>query len=185
MRKKMIAVSVSLMFACSALLLMVGCQTTVKPPPVGKDAGPAHTGATADSEAAKMARIDDLSGTSGTRGVSGPEEAINSYRIYFDYDRSELNAEAQSTIKKIAGVLQSNPSYSLDVSGHCDERGTIEYNLALGERRARAAKKFLITLGISGDRISTISYGEERPVDPQSSESAWAKNRRNEFMLIK
>ena len=184
MRKKMIAVSVGLMFACSGLLLTIGCQTTVKPPPqVDKDAGSAHTGATADSEAAKTARIDDLSGTS--RGVSGPEEAINSYRIYFDYDRSDLNAEAQSTLKKIAGVLQSNPSYSLDVSGHCDERGTIEYNLALGERRARAGKKFLITLGISGDRISTISYGEERPVDPQSSESAWAKNRRNEFMLIK
>lgn len=182
MRKKMIAVSVGLVFVCSAFLLMTGCQSTVKAPPAVADAGPAHSGSTADSDAAKMARIDDLS---GTRGASGPEVAINAYKIYFDYDRSELNAEAQSTLKKIAGVLQSNPSYSLDVSGHCDERGTIEYNLALGERRARAAKKFLITLGIAGDRVSTISYGEERPVDPKSSESAWAKNRRDEFMLIK
>jgi len=182
MRKKMIAVSVGLLFACSMLLLMTGCQSTVKAPAVDSDPGSAHTGATADSEAAKMARIDDLA---GTRGASGPEAAINSAKIYFDYDRSELNTEAQGTLKGIAGVLQSNPSYSLDVSGHCDERGTIEYNLALGERRARAAKKFLMTLGIAGDRVSTISYGEERPVDAKSSEAAWAKNRRDEFMLIK
>ncbi len=183
MRKKMIAVSVGLVFVCSVLLVMTGCQTSVKAPPVERDPGSAHTGATADSEAAKMARIDDLS---GTKSASGPEGSISSSKIYFDYDSSELNTEAQSTLKEIAGVLQTNPSYSLDISGHCDERGTIEYNLALGERRARAAKKFLITpLGIAGDRVSTISYGEERPVDPKSSEFAWAKNRRAEFMLIK
>ncbi len=180
MRKKMIAVSVALVFVCSAFLLMTGCQSTVKAPPVERDPGSsAHRGATADSEAAKMARLDDLS---GNRGVGGD---INSSKIYFDYDRSDLNAKAQSTLTMIAGVLQSNPSYSLDVSGHCDERGTIEYNLALGERRARAAKKFLIKQGIAGDRVSTISYGEERPVDARSTESAWAKNRRDEFMLIK
>ncbi len=178
MRKKMIAVSVCLVFACSALLLMTGCQSTVKAPAVERDPGPAHSGGGADSDAAKMARIDDLD---GTRGV----DVINSYKIYFDYDKSELSPEAQATLKKIVGVLESNPSYSLDISGHCDERGTIEYNLALGERRARVAKKYLITLGIAGDRISTISYGEERPVDPKSSDSAWAQNRRDEFMLIK
>ena len=95
------------------------------------------------------------------------------------------NENARNVLNQIAAILKTNPSYSLDISGHCDERGTIEYNLALGERRARSAKKFLVALGIAGDRISTISYGEEKPVDTRSNEAAWAQNRRDEFLLVK
>ena len=106
-------------------------------------------------------------------------------KIYFEFDRSDLSADARGTLKEIAGMLTSHPSWTADIQGHCDERGTIEYNLALGERRARAAKKYIVDLGISSDRLSTISYGEERPVDPRSMEEAWAKNRRCEFDFIK
>jgi peptidoglycan-associated lipoprotein len=110
---------------------------------------------------------------------------IFSEKIYFEFDRYDLSAEARTILKKIAAALRANPSSSIDIAGHCDERGTIEYNLALGERRARSAEKYLKDLGISGDRISTVSYGEERPVDTKTTEEAWAKNRRNEFTLIK
>jgi peptidoglycan-associated lipoprotein len=111
--------------------------------------------------------------------------AVESEKIYFDYDKAELKPEAQSTLEKKAKFLQSNPSYSLTIEGNCDERGTNEYNLALGERRADAAKKFLGSLGISAERTTTISYGEEKPIDPGHDEAAWAKNRRDEFRLSK
>jgi peptidoglycan-associated lipoprotein len=111
--------------------------------------------------------------------------AVESEKIYFDYDKADLKPEAQSILEQKAKFLLANPSYSLTVEGNCDERGTNEYNLALGERRADAAKKFLNSLGISADKITTISYGEEKPVDPGQDETAWAKNRRDEFKLTK
>jgi peptidoglycan-associated lipoprotein len=111
--------------------------------------------------------------------------AVESEKIYFDYDKSDLKPESQSILEKKAKFLQANSAYSLTVEGNCDERGSNEYNLALGERRADAAKKFLNSLGIPADRISTISYGEEKPVDPGHDETAWSKNRRDEFKLTK
>lgn len=104
--------------------------------------------------------------------------------IYFDYDSYALRPDALSTLKDNADKFKSDPSISnayIQIEGHCDERGTQEYNLALGEKRALAARDYLIKLGVSGDRIVTISYGEEAPADPGHSESAWALNRRCEF----
>lgn len=109
--------------------------------------------------------------------------AFESEKIYFDYDKADLKPEAQATLEKKAEFLDANPSYSVTIGGHCDERGTNEYNLALGERRADAAKKFLNSLGISDDRITTVSYGEENPVATGHDESAWSQNRRDEFDL--
>ena len=106
-------------------------------------------------------------------------------RIYFDYDKSELKPEARAVLKKKAEWLRDNPEFSARIEGHCDERGTNEYNLALGERRANAAWRFLNALGISGARLTTISYGEERPADPGQNQDAWSKNRRDEFRLLK
>jgi peptidoglycan-associated lipoprotein len=103
--------------------------------------------------------------------------------IYFDFDSFTILPEAQSILSSKAEWLQSNPDISVTIEGHCDERGTIEYNLALGDRRAQSAKDFLINLGISESRLNTISYGEERPLDPASSEDAWAKNRRAHFVI--
>jgi peptidoglycan-associated lipoprotein len=106
-------------------------------------------------------------------------------RIYFDFDKSDLKPEALAVLKRKAEWLRNNPEFSARIEGHCDERGTNEYNLALGERRANAAWRYLNALGISGARLTTISYGEERPVDPGQNEDAWSKNRRDEFRLLK
>ena len=103
--------------------------------------------------------------------------------IYFDFDRSNLKPETQEVLKRKAEWLRNNPGESVIIEGHCDERGTNEYNLALGDRRAQSAKNFLIDLGISESRLTTISYGEERPADPRHNENAWSKNRRDHFVL--
>ena len=116
------------------------------------------------------------------------QDQINNFEsenIYFDYNKADLKSETQATLEKKAKFLQANSSYSVRIEGNCDERGTNEYNLALGDRRADAAKKFLNSLGISADRINTISYGEEKPVDTGHDEAAWSKNRRDEFKLVK
>lgn len=101
--------------------------------------------------------------------------------IYFDYDSSSLRPDAIATLQKNADKIKQVPGVIIQLAGHCDERGTQEYNLALGERRALAVRDYLIKLGIPGERLVTISYGEEFPADPGHDESAWAKNRRVEF----
>ena len=98
--------------------------------------------------------------------------------VQFDYDSSTLSSEARATLDAQAAFLRSNPSLRVTVEGHCDERGTREYNLALGERRASAARDYLVAQGIDGARIRTISYGKERPEVVGSNEEAWAQNRR-------
>ena len=105
--------------------------------------------------------------------------------IYFDFDSAQLLPQAQEILRQKADWLRSHVGASVIVEGHTDERGTVEYNLALGDRRAEAVKAFLVELGISPDRITTISYGEERPADPGHDEAAWAKNRRAQFVLEK
>ncbi len=99
-------------------------------------------------------------------------------RVYFDYDKYNLNPEARQILEKQAAWLNRHPQVTVTVEGHCDERGTREYNLALGERRANAVKDYLAALGISLDRIKTISYGKERPVAFGSNAAAWSQNRR-------
>lgn len=101
--------------------------------------------------------------------------------ISFDYDSATISDYARQNIEYNAQVLQSNSGLRVQLEGHCDERGTTEYNLALGSKRARAVADVLASLGVTGSRIETISYGEELPLDPSSSEDAWAKNRRVHF----
>jgi peptidoglycan-associated lipoprotein len=98
--------------------------------------------------------------------------------VHFATDSSDIDAEAQAILSKQAAWLQKYPRVNVTVEGHCDERGTREYNLALGDRRANAAKAFLVSAGISASRLTTISYGKERPIATGSDESAWAQNRR-------
>ena len=104
--------------------------------------------------------------------------------IHFDFDRYDIRSEDTEILKENAALLMRYPKVKIQVEGHCDERGTNEYNLALGERRANAAKKYLLSLGISADRISSISYGEEKPLDAGHDEEAWAKNRRGHFIIL-
>jgi peptidoglycan-associated lipoprotein len=187
MMRKMIVVLVALVFACSALFLMTSCAkkqvmtgAPEKPPMAAPP--PGDTEAYKKAEAERQARLAALASAEQLRGEIRAFEAEN---VQFDFDKSELKPEARAILVKKAEWLRTNSEFSVRIEGHCDERGTNEYNLALGERRANAAWKFLNALGISGNRMTTISYGEERPADPRHNESAWSKNRRDEFKLIR
>lgn len=105
-------------------------------------------------------------------------------RVFFDTDRFDLRAEAQSALQRQAAWLQANPNVRILVAGNCDERGTREYNLALGARRATAVKEYLVSLGVDESRISTVSYGKERPIDPRPNEEGWAINRNGHTQIL-
>jgi len=104
--------------------------------------------------------------------------------VHFQYDRATLDKNERDHLQANADWMKKHPQVKLQIEGHCDARGSIEYNLALGERRARAAMKYLVDLGISADRLSILSYGKEKPLDPGDSETAYAKNRRDNFVPI-
>lgn len=106
-------------------------------------------------------------------------------KIYFDFDSSTLSAAARQKLTENYDVMKRNVALKIRIEGNCDERGSDEYNLALGERRAQAAANYLNKMGIPGERLSTISYGKEKPADPGHDESAWEKNRRDDFVIIK
>src|SRR5919109_1285366 len=163
MRLKMIS-------ALAAALLLAACASD-EPAATG-DAG--ASGGTTD--------------TGTTQGAVTPGSAEDFQqnvgdRVFFETDRYDLSAEAQSQLQKQAAWLAQYPAATVTVEGHCDERGTREYNLALGERRANAVRNYLIALGIDGNRVQTISYGKERPEVPGSEESAGAQNRRGVTVL--
>jgi peptidoglycan-associated lipoprotein len=103
-------------------------------------------------------------------------------RVFFAFDSSELSSDARNTVERLAAWLERNPNVSLTIEGHADERGTREYNLALGERRANSVRQYLVALGVAPTRLSTISYGKERPAVLGSNEAAWAQNRRAVFV---
>jgi peptidoglycan-associated lipoprotein len=121
--------------------------------------------------------------TPGIEGVVLESKMLRD--IHFDFDRYNIRLEEAEVLKENSTLLKKYPGMRFQIEGHCDERGTGEYNLALGERRANSAKKYLVSLGIQPSRISTISYGEERPFDPEHNEEAWAKNRRAHFVILK
>jgi len=109
-----------------------------------------------------------------------PGELVN---VYFDFDRYNLKPEAKAALENNAEWIKANPDKKIQIEGHCDERGTEEYNLALGEKRATTTKAYLVSLGVNDNDIYTISYGEEKPVDTDHTQEAWAKNRRAEFKV--
>ena len=104
--------------------------------------------------------------------------------VFFDFDRSEIRPDMRGVLDAKARFLQEFPTIRVQVEGHCDERGTVEYNIALGHRRSQSSRDYLISLGVKPSRIDTVSYGEERPADARSSEAAWARNRRAKFNVI-
>lgn len=103
--------------------------------------------------------------------------------VFFDYDKSDLRSDASATLTENGKMLMQNADARITIEGHCDERGSVDYNLALGERRANTARDFLVSYGVSGDRITTISYGENRPFSMGHDESAWSQNRRAHFVV--
>jgi len=123
--------------------------------------------------------------TKKERGIEG--EVLESKLlkdIHFDFDKYDIQPGDAEILKGNAALLMKHPTVKIQIEGHCDERGTNEYNLALGERRANSTKNYLVSLGISPDRISAISYGEEKPLDPGHNEEAWGKNRRAHTIIL-
>lgn len=119
------------------------------------------------------------------QAVAAPAVETAFETIYFDFDKSDLRQDARDVLSKNANILlKDKPTVKIQIAGNCDERGSAEYNLALGERRAKSAEKYLITLGVPADRLSIISYGKEKPAVDGHDEAAWAKNRRDEFVIM-
>lgn len=139
-------------------------------------------------EEAKLARKGELEKSLVAKKERGIEGEVFESKllkdIRFDYDKYDIRREDEEILKENAAFLKKNPNMKIQIEGHCDERGTVEYNLALGERRANSAKRYLVSLGISADRISTISFGKERPLDPGHTEEAWARNRRAHIVVL-
>ncbi len=104
--------------------------------------------------------------------------------VYFEFDRATIKPNETSKIEDVAKYLQGNPAHAVQIEGHCDERGTEQYNLSLGERRALSVREYLVTAGVQPERVFTISYGEARPAEPGHNEAAWSKNRRGVFVLL-
>jgi len=181
-----------------AVLIAVAAMTAAachkKAPPVARPAPPPTTTATTApsrpptppepvaeptvvppepvrDDAISAASLDDLNKNSPLKPV------------FFELDSSDLNATGQRALDENAALLKKYPSWTVTVEGHCDERGTAEYNLALGERRAITARAYLVSLGVPADRLRTVSYGKEFPFDPGNDESAFAKNRRAHFVI--
>ena len=128
--------------------------------------------------------VEDSTAMSEDFSVSDPSgEGGPLADIHFDYDQATLNDEARSILEKHALWMQNHREAKVMVEGHCDERGTVEYNLALGSQRAQAARDYLASLGVAAERLRTTSYGKERPIDPGHDESAWARNRRAHFAV--
>ena len=128
---------------------------------------------------------DSAGSSSGVSDKASAEQALAAIgnTVYFAFDSSALSADTEGTLMRQAGFLNANPALTVTIEGHCDERGTREYNLALGERRASAARDFLLAQGVDSARIRTISYGKERPAVAGSNDAAWAKNRRAATMI--
>ncbi len=157
----------------AAVLLLAACETASD-----QSAGTAGTGgATGAGAAATAARP-------GPRPGSQEDLVANvGDRVFYDFDKSDLKPEARRTVERWAAWLRQYPNVNVTIEGHCDERGTREYTIGLGERRAAAAKNFLVSLGIDARRVATISYGKERPAVIGSNEAAWSQNRRGVMVV--
>ena len=165
-------------FLISALLVLFVTACATKP----KDSADSSGSGSSGSDSSISEDEGNITETSGSGIVLGSQEdlIVNvGDRVFFGYDSSELDSDALELLQDQVAWLKQNSNVSVTIEGHCDERGTREYNLALGEKRAQAVKNYLIGLGINPDRVSTISYGKERPAVVGSNDGAWAQNRRS------
>ena len=177
-------------FVFAAFVTLAACVPTQAPPPspeAGSLAAPPDaqggTGireATSPNPSTPRGSLGDLQ--AGTPPVTPPASPLK--EVYFGFDRYDLDTESRATLKANADWLKANVAVRVEIEGHCDERGTSEYNLALGAKRSQAVKDYLATLGVAATRLSTISYGEELPVCKEQNEECWQKNRRARFVIV-
>jgi peptidoglycan-associated lipoprotein len=155
----------------AAFLLLAACEST--PDDTSSGDGKGGGGSGAGGSGTSSQRLGDV------KPGSAQDFVVNvGDRVFFGYDKYNLNPKARTTLQRQAAWLKRYPGVVISIEGHCDARGTREYNLALGERRANSAKNYLVALGVSPNRVRTLSYGKERPAVVGSNESAWAQNRR-------
>ncbi len=186
MRKRKIFVALFLVVIICAFVLAIGCAKKAvtkeeaaveKPAEVEK---PAQVAPAAPAKAEEK-KLDEAA----LAAARADKEASQFADIHFAFDRSDLRPDAREVLHMHAKWLKAHPEFSARIEGNCDERGTVEYNMALGQRRAASAMKYLVDLGIAKNRLSTVSYGKERPLDPGHNEEAWAKNRRDHFTVTR
>jgi peptidoglycan-associated lipoprotein len=183
-----------LTIAAAVLAISAACggkkPPTAVPPSNGPDPFPTSTGSTAPTSTPippdPLPVPPDVNPTTRPYDNLSPDD-INKQAIlkpvFFAYDSDELDEAARKTLEANAQILKEYKTWVLTVEGHCDERGTPEYNLSLGDRRAQAAKNYLLTLGVNADRLKTVSYGKEFPFNPGHDEASWTQNRRAQFMV--
>lgn len=160
----------------AAMLALAGCATTTEAPAPAKPTGPAaaDTGAAPKQEAPKAEAM--------PKAPSAADNLPVDWRVGFAFDSSALDEEGRKIVEEHGKYLTANPNFKVLLEGHADQRGSREYNLALGERRAKAVEKLLRVLGIDGKRVQVVSYGEEKPLAPESNDEAWMMNRRVEII---
>jgi peptidoglycan-associated lipoprotein len=189
MRKK-VGLAIALGMILSVSFFTASCSkkqvaqfepTQTTQPEVSKEVPKVSDRSAQEAEQAKRLEEDRLQAETAAREAAGT--AFINRNVHFAFDSSVLSDQARQILKNKAQYLRTNPGVKVTVEGHCDDRGTDVYNMALGYRRAESVKDFLVDLGISADRLNTISYGEERPIAMGQNEESWAKNRRAQFQL--
>ncbi|MGD1152098.1 MAG: peptidoglycan-associated lipoprotein Pal [Syntrophales bacterium] len=197
MKRSLAILGIIGLIVCLSFMVMTGCakKSAVKEQAVSAEekaaadraAEQADAKARADQEARlaaeQRAKEEAEAKVAPQAEAAAVKEEMTFKDVLFDFDKFSLKPESRDTLKQLAEWLTKNKNSSVLVEGNCDERGTTEYNLALGERRAKEAMKYLVELGVDGKRIKTISYGKERPLDSGNTEEAWAKNRRDHFVV--
>jgi len=189
MKKQRIFMTLFLIAIICALVLPAGCAKKAvmkEEPTMGKEAVEKQAPVQAAPAQAAPAKAEEQKVDEAAMAAAlADKEASQFADIHFAYDRSDLRPDARKILDMHAKWLKAHPEFKARIEGNCDERGTVEYNMALGQRRAASAMKYLVDLGVAKNRLSTISYGKERPLDPGHNEEAWAKNRRDHFSVTR
>ena len=193
MRRQKIFMTLFLVAIICAFVLPAGCakkavmkeELAVEKEAAVEKQAPAQAAEAAPVKAQEEQKVDEAAMAAAAAAALADKEASQFADINFAFDRFDLKPEAREILVTHAKWLTAHPAFIVRIEGNCDERGTVEYNMALGQRRAASAMKYLVDLGVSKNRIKTVSYGKERPLDPGHDEEAWAKNRRDHFSVTR
>lgn len=187
-------VGTTMMACCVSVFMIAGCankevvksdEPVVQKTEAAKPAAPAAAKANASGAAQNQAqKAAEQAKQNAGQSAKATTQQSSFETIYFNFDQSDLSQAARDVLSKnAAAMLKAQPNAKIKIEGNCDDRGSAEYNLALGERRANSALKYLVNMGVSADRLSVVSYGKERPAVAGHDEAAWAKNRRDDFVI--